>query len=73
MAEIRYGPTIALRIGDRWIVKHGAEEAAAELKWHYGPTASDPDAGKMWCGDCGCEVYALEGGYICSGCERQGS
>lgn len=40
------------------------------LQWHYGSADSDPDPGKMWCGDCGSEVYALEGGYICSGCER---
>jgi hypothetical protein len=44
---------------------------AGPLQWHYGPIESDPDWGKMWCYGCGAEVYALEGGYICSGCERQ--
>jgi hypothetical protein len=73
VSEVRHGPVSACRIGDRWIVKHGDEEAAAELQWHYGPTDADPDPGKMRCDDCGGEVYALEGGYICSGCERQGS
>jgi hypothetical protein len=44
---------------------------AGLLQWHYGPTESDPDRGKMWCPGCGAEVYALEDGYICSGCGRQ--
>ncbi len=44
---------------------------AGPLEWHYGPTDADPDRGKMWCDGCGAEVYALEGGYICSGCDRQ--
>ncbi len=40
------------------------------LHWHHGPTATDPDRGKMWCDDCGGEVSALEGVYVCS-CGRQ--
>lgn len=42
-----------------------------DLRWHYGPTEADSDPGKMWCYDCGAEVYGIEGGYICSGCDRQ--
>jgi hypothetical protein len=41
------------------------------LRWHYGPTDADPNPGAMWCDGCGSEVYALEGGWICSGCDRQ--
>jgi hypothetical protein len=41
------------------------------LEWHYGPTDTDPNPGAMWCDGCGSEVYALEDGYICSGCDRQ--
>lgn len=41
-----------------------------ELHWHYGPTAGDSDPGSMWCYDCRARVYALEGGYVCSGCGR---
>jgi hypothetical protein len=49
----------------------GLAVAAGPLEWHYGPTGADPDPGKMWCRGCGAEVYAIEGGYICSGCDRQ--
>ena len=41
------------------------------LRWHYGPTAADPNPGSMWCYDCGGEVWTLEDGYICKGCGRQ--
>jgi len=42
-----------------------------ELEWHYGPVEQNSDPGRMWCYNCGSEVYILEEGYICSGCERQ--
>jgi hypothetical protein len=47
----------------------------AKLQWHYGPTATDKDPGKMWCYDCAKEVLWLydekpHGGYICLGCGR---
>lgn len=38
------------------------------LRWHYGPTPSDPDPGKMWCYACSGEVWYLEGGHICTEC-----
>jgi hypothetical protein len=41
-----------------------------ELRWHYGPTATDPDPGKMWCCDCGGEVMIFDDAYVCS-CGRQ--
>ena len=37
--------------------------------WHYGPTDSDPDPGKMWCYGCGREVFFFSEGC---GCERCG-
>lgn len=46
------------------------EGGDGRLSWHYGPTATDPDPGKMWCDDCGGEVSVLEGVCICS-CGRQ--
>lgn len=39
------------------------------LRWHYGPTAADPDPGKMWCYGCGGAVMSFEEGYICAGCD----
>ncbi len=39
--------------------------SGASLDWHYGPTDTDPDPGKMWHYDCGQEVMYLEGGHIC--------
>lgn len=42
----------------------------APLRWHYGPTDTDPEPGKMWCYDCAAEVWFIEGGAICSGCGR---
>lgn len=41
------------------------------LNWHYGPTKSDPDPGKMWHYDCGGEVLYLDGGLICALCGQQ--
>ena len=38
------------------------------LKYHYGPTPFDPDAGKMWHDDCGGEVYGFDEGLICAKC-----
>lgn len=43
-----------------------------ELRWHYGPTDKDPDPGRVWCDDCGGEVYFFKEGGICSGCGQQG-
>lgn len=39
----------------------------ARPPWHYGPTATDPDPGKMWCDDCRREVYWFDGIGTC-GC-----
>lgn len=38
--------------------------------WHYGPTPTDPDPGKMWHYVCGGEVLSLDGGYVCA-CGQQ--
>jgi hypothetical protein len=44
----------------------------AGRSWYfYGPTDSDPDPGKMWCYDCGCEVWALGDGLTCRGCDNE--
>ncbi len=40
------------------------------LRWHYGPTATDPEPGKMWHDGCGREVMFIEDGHIC-GCGAQ--
>lgn len=46
-----------------------------KLEWHYGPTPTDKDPGKMWCYGCGKEVMWIkdsptEGGYVCTGCGK---
>jgi hypothetical protein len=68
--------------GTRWLVlRRGgrqwafytwteAIESLHNLYWHYGPTVRNSDPGKMWCYDCGAEVYGFKEGYICSGCSR---
>lgn len=33
--------------------------------FHYGPTDTDPDHGKMWHYNCGRECYVIDGAYIC--------
>lgn len=49
-----------------------APKPTAGRSWyHYGPTDSDPDPGKMWCYDCGCEVWALGDGLTCRGCDNE--
>lgn len=40
-------------------------EERESYTWHYGPTATDPDPGKMWHYSCGGEVLYLGDGYIC--------
>lgn len=44
--------------------------ASTPLRWHYGPTDTAPDPGRMWCYDCGHEVYVFREGYVCTGCKR---
>lgn len=41
------------------------------MRWHYGPTATDPNPGSMWHYDCGGEVWGFEDGYICRKCGMQ--
>lgn len=41
--------------------------AEAPTGWHYGPTATDPDPGKMWHYGCGQEVLYVDDGAVC-GC-----
>ena len=41
------------------------------LRWHYGPTETDPDPGSMWHYNCGGEVWIIEDGYICRKCGQQ--
>lgn len=41
------------------------------LEWHYGPTAADSDAGKMWHTGCGGEILAFDEGLICLKCGEQ--
>jgi Zn finger protein HypA/HybF involved in hydrogenase expression len=41
------------------------------LSWFYGPTAADPDPGKMWCRDCGGEVWVFDEVYSCRDCHRE--
>jgi hypothetical protein len=45
-------------------------QPTGRLDWHYGPTATDPEPGRMWCNDCGGEVYGFKEGYVCNGCGR---
>lgn len=40
-----------------------------KLQWHYGPTATDSDPGKMWCYACGSEVLSIDSVYICGECK----
>lgn len=47
----------------------GSAESDAPLRWHYGPTDTDPDPGKMWCYACGGEVFTFkDGAASCAGC-----
>ena len=43
-----------------------------ELRWHYGPTDRNPDAGRMWHYDCpaghGEVMYDKDGSAYCLGC-----
>jgi hypothetical protein len=55
---------------DAWRKSLEPADKPAALDWHYGPTATDPDPGKMWHNDCGQGVMYLEGGHIC-GCGAQ--
>jgi hypothetical protein len=43
-----------------------------ELRWHYGPTETDPNPGAMWHYDCGGEVWYIDDAPICSRCDQQG-
>lgn len=40
------------------------------LRYHYGPTAADPDPGAAWCYDCGGRVDFFDGHAVC-GCGAQ--
>jgi hypothetical protein len=40
------------------------------LDWHYGPTSTHPDPGRMWHTGCGGEVVSSDGGLICA-CGQQ--
>ena len=42
------------------------------FEWHYGPTATDPDPGRMWHTGCGREVLYIEYGLLCE-CGAPGS
>jgi hypothetical protein len=46
---------------------------ATEIRWHYGPTAEDPEPGHMWHYDCGGQVMFIDDGYICGRCGMQQS
>ncbi len=48
-----------------------ADSTVIPMSWHHGPTATDPDPGKMWHYKCGGEVLQLEGGYVCMACRAQ--
>ena len=54
----------------RLILGEPAPAVLGVLRWHYGPTDTDPDPGKMWCYDCAGEVLGFSEGYICCGCGR---
>jgi hypothetical protein len=45
-------------------------QLSRKLRWHYGPTANDPDPGRMWCYDCGGWVVTGRGGTSCTDCGR---
>lgn len=45
--------------------------ALSPLRWHYGPTETDPYPGNMWCYDCGSRVMCGDGGFGCTGCGRE--
>jgi hypothetical protein len=47
------------------------EKAARSSWWHYGPTAADPDPGKMWCYDCGSWVVNMDDFTSCTGCTNE--
>ncbi|NUS02083.1 MAG: hypothetical protein HOV97_05910 [Nonomuraea sp.] len=50
-------------------VGHARDENVGPLRWHYGPTDTDPDPGKMWCYTCGGEVFVFkDGAASCAGC-----
>lgn len=42
----------------------------ADLDWHYGPTADNPDPGRMWHRGCGGEVMFIEDRHVCMRCDR---
>lgn len=44
------------------------ETPSPTLRWHYGPTESDPDPGTMWHYDCGGWVMSFKEGLICAKC-----
>ena len=44
---------------------------ASELSTYYGPTAWDPDPGKLWHDGCDGEVWIIDGGQICRKCGAQ--
>lgn len=45
-----------------------AGAAPTTLDTHYGPTADDPEPGKVWHRGCGGEVWGFKEGRICSKC-----
>jgi hypothetical protein len=53
-------------------VARGKEKASTpRLQWHHGPTAADPDPGKIWHAGCGGEILCIDGGLICCDCDAQ--
>ena len=49
----------------------GRGDNVSELSYHYGPTATDPEPGKMWHYDCGGEVFFIDDGHVCLKCGEQ--
>lgn len=58
--------------GEECAVRFEHDEAGMPvMAWHYGPTADDPDPGRMWHYGCGGEVLFIDDGRICVRCDQQ--
>lgn len=46
-------------------------DSDSPLRWHYGPTPTDPEPGNMHCYECGGDVLVFDGVRGCSKCGRE--
>jgi hypothetical protein len=61
--------TVASRLVGPWETAEQPESVKI-LSYHYGPTATEPDPGAMWCYACGGRVDLIDGHALC-GCGAQ--